>query len=228
MRIEVKGRNLPVTDELREHVEKRFQKVAKQVTELAVLEIEVSKERNPANPESRWPRRRCYLKGVTLRAKDASPRPQALGQPGRRRARPPGQAPPRQAPQAPRAARRRGSPQLPPEARRAVAAGDLTMSAGAKARPGPRTLEVMTILDRALRMGEAKQFKQYAKRVDRINAWEPELELLEDDELREQVDEPARARPQRRVARRPAARDVRARARGPRRARWACATSTSR
>jgi preprotein translocase subunit SecA len=46
----------------------------------------------------------------------------------------------------------------------------------------------MPILDRALRLGEARQFKQYAKRVDRINAWEPELELLEDDELREQAD----------------------------------------
>src|SRR4051812_32075332 len=46
----------------------------------------------------------------------------------------------------------------------------------------------MSILDRALRMGEARQFKQYAKRVDRINAWEPELELLEDDELRASAD----------------------------------------
>jgi preprotein translocase subunit SecA len=46
----------------------------------------------------------------------------------------------------------------------------------------------MSLLDRALRMGEARQFKQYAKRVDRINAWEAELELLEDDELREQAD----------------------------------------
>jgi preprotein translocase subunit SecA len=45
----------------------------------------------------------------------------------------------------------------------------------------------MSILDRALRMGEARQFKSYAKRVDRINAWEAELELLEDDELREHV-----------------------------------------
>jgi preprotein translocase subunit SecA len=43
----------------------------------------------------------------------------------------------------------------------------------------------MSILDRALRLGEGRQFKQYAKRVDRINAWEPELELLDDDELRE-------------------------------------------
>ena len=46
----------------------------------------------------------------------------------------------------------------------------------------------MTILDRALRLGEARQFKQYAKRVDRINAWEPELELLDDDELRQNAD----------------------------------------
>src|SRR5215217_3878075 len=46
----------------------------------------------------------------------------------------------------------------------------------------------MTILDRALRLGEGRQFKQYAKRVDRINAWEPELELLDDGELRAQAD----------------------------------------
>jgi preprotein translocase subunit SecA len=45
----------------------------------------------------------------------------------------------------------------------------------------------MSLLDRALRMGEARQFKSYAKRVDRINAWEPELELLEDEELREHI-----------------------------------------
>ncbi len=47
----------------------------------------------------------------------------------------------------------------------------------------------MSILDRALRLGEARQFKSYAKRVDRINQWEPELELLEDDELRRHADE---------------------------------------
>jgi preprotein translocase subunit SecA len=46
----------------------------------------------------------------------------------------------------------------------------------------------MTLLDRALRLGEGKQFKQYAKRVDRINSWEPELELLDDGELRAQAD----------------------------------------
>ena len=52
MEIEVKGRNLPVTDELRECVTRRFEKVAKQVSELAVLEVELFEERNPANPDS--------------------------------------------------------------------------------------------------------------------------------------------------------------------------------
>src|ERR671915_2480215 len=46
----------------------------------------------------------------------------------------------------------------------------------------------MSILDRALRLGEGKQFKQFAKRVERINSWEPELELLDDDELRANAD----------------------------------------
>src|SRR5256885_1119940 len=46
----------------------------------------------------------------------------------------------------------------------------------------------MGILDRALRLGEAKQYKGYADRVDRINAFEPEMELLGDEELREEAD----------------------------------------
>src|SRR3954447_21343882 len=47
----------------------------------------------------------------------------------------------------------------------------------------------MSILERALRMGEAKQFREYSKRVERIGAWEAELELLEDDEIKEQFAE---------------------------------------
>ena len=46
----------------------------------------------------------------------------------------------------------------------------------------------MGLLDRALNVGEAKQFKQYEKRVARINAFEPELELESDDELRARMD----------------------------------------
>jgi putative sigma-54 modulation protein len=72
MKIEVKGRNLQVTDELRECVERRFEKVGKQVSELAVLEVELSAEKNPANPEGMVAEATLHLKGVTLRAKDAS------------------------------------------------------------------------------------------------------------------------------------------------------------
>jgi preprotein translocase subunit SecA len=46
----------------------------------------------------------------------------------------------------------------------------------------------MSILDRALRLGEGRQFKQYARRVEKIGAWEAELELLEDEEIRAQAD----------------------------------------
>jgi putative sigma-54 modulation protein len=73
MRIEVKGRNLPVSDDLREHVTKRFRKVSRQVSELAELEIEVFEERNPAIADSQVAEATLHLKGVTLRSRDASP-----------------------------------------------------------------------------------------------------------------------------------------------------------
>ena len=44
------------------------------------------------------------------------------------------------------------------------------------------------ILDRALRMGEGKQFKEYESRVASINEVEPEMELLSDDELKTEAD----------------------------------------
>ena len=72
MRISIKGRNTPVTDDLREHVEKRFGKIGKQVSPLAELEVEVMEERNPAIAESQVAEVTLHLKGVTLRAHDAS------------------------------------------------------------------------------------------------------------------------------------------------------------
>src|SRR6476659_7092390 len=43
----------------------------------------------------------------------------------------------------------------------------------------------MSILERALRVGEAKKFKEFERKVARIADFEPELELESDDELRE-------------------------------------------
>ncbi|MDQ5808010.1 MAG: preprotein translocase subunit SecA, partial [Actinomycetota bacterium] len=45
-----------------------------------------------------------------------------------------------------------------------------------------------SILQRALHVGEAKKFKTYEKRVALINAYEPELELEDDDELRQRME----------------------------------------
>src|SRR5436309_15832513 len=73
MRIEVKGRNLPVSEDLREHVTRRFRKVERQVSELAELEVEVFEERNPAIADNQVAEATLHLKGVTLRARDASP-----------------------------------------------------------------------------------------------------------------------------------------------------------
>jgi putative sigma-54 modulation protein len=72
MRIEVKGRNLPVTDDLKEHVDRRFRKVSRQVSELAELEVEVFEERNPAIAECKVAEATLHLKGVTLRARESS------------------------------------------------------------------------------------------------------------------------------------------------------------
>jgi putative sigma-54 modulation protein len=73
MRIDVKGRNLSVSDEIRAHVEKRFRAVSRQVSDLAELEIELYVERNPAIPDCYVAEATLHLKGVTLRAHDASP-----------------------------------------------------------------------------------------------------------------------------------------------------------
>src|SRR5215211_6474899 len=46
----------------------------------------------------------------------------------------------------------------------------------------------MSIIDRALRVGEGKKFKLFERNVARINDFEPELELESDEELRERYE----------------------------------------
>jgi putative sigma-54 modulation protein len=73
MRIDVRGRNVEVTDELREQVLKRFRRVGKQVSELAILDVELREERNPSIADSQVAEATLQLKGKTLRASEASP-----------------------------------------------------------------------------------------------------------------------------------------------------------
>ena len=73
MQITVKGRNFLVTDELRECVTRRFERVAKQVSDLAVLDVELSGERNPGIAHGCVAEATLHLKGVVLRARESSP-----------------------------------------------------------------------------------------------------------------------------------------------------------
>ena len=44
------------------------------------------------------------------------------------------------------------------------------------------------LIDRALRVGEGKKLKEFEQTVARINEIEPEMELLDDAELRTEAD----------------------------------------
>jgi ribosome hibernation promoting factor len=73
MRIEVRGKNVEVTGEIREAVVQRFARVGKQVSEHAVLEVELCEEKNPRITDRMVAEANLGLKGVTLHAKEASP-----------------------------------------------------------------------------------------------------------------------------------------------------------
>ena len=70
MRIVVKGRNTPVTPELSERISRRFALVARQVSPLAELEVELHEERNPSIARRCVVEATLHVKGATLRAQE--------------------------------------------------------------------------------------------------------------------------------------------------------------
>ena len=70
MRIAVTGLNVEVTDELREHVERRFEKVARLVSELATCDVILSEERNPSISAPHKAEANVHVKGARLNAKE--------------------------------------------------------------------------------------------------------------------------------------------------------------
>ena len=98
MRIQVKGRNdARVEAELRARVEKKLAKVARQVSPLADLEVELREESNPSIRDSQIAEATLHLKGVTLQSDGALDRHGAVDQPGRGGLGAPGEETPRQA-----------------------------------------------------------------------------------------------------------------------------------
>jgi putative sigma-54 modulation protein len=72
VRIEIKGRHMEVTDEIRDRVNKQFARVAPQVSDLAQLEVVLREEKNPAITDRYVAEANLYLKGATLHAEEAS------------------------------------------------------------------------------------------------------------------------------------------------------------
>jgi putative sigma-54 modulation protein len=66
MQIEVKGRNVRVSDELRSRVVRRFAKVDRQVSELARLEVTLCEEPTRSARSASVAEGTLFLKGVTL------------------------------------------------------------------------------------------------------------------------------------------------------------------
>ena len=73
MRIEITGRNVEITDELRELVLSRFKRIGRQVGEMATLEVTLAEERNAAITNREFAEANLYLKGATLHAEEARP-----------------------------------------------------------------------------------------------------------------------------------------------------------
>jgi putative sigma-54 modulation protein len=72
MRIEIKARKVAVSEDLRRRIEKRFEKIAKQVSPLAKLEIELSEDQNPRVANTQVADAALHLKGTTLRAHESA------------------------------------------------------------------------------------------------------------------------------------------------------------
>ena len=73
MHIDLKGRNVEVTPELRAAVEKRFARLGRQVPDVARVEVVLTEERNPAIADGKVAEASLHVKGVTLHAREASP-----------------------------------------------------------------------------------------------------------------------------------------------------------
>jgi putative sigma-54 modulation protein len=72
MQLQLKGRNIELSDSLRAYAEKKLAKLDKQLHELTKVEVELAVEKNPSIAENQVAEATVWLKGHTLRASEAS------------------------------------------------------------------------------------------------------------------------------------------------------------
>lgn len=72
MQIEIVGRGFEVDEEVRDQIQKRFDRIGRQVSEYARLELVLREEANPSIPDCYIAEATLRLKGVTLHAEERS------------------------------------------------------------------------------------------------------------------------------------------------------------
>ncbi len=72
MRLQVKGKNLDVTDSIRSYAEQKLSKLDKQLNPATEVELELRVERNPSIAANQIAEATVWTKGPTLRAREAS------------------------------------------------------------------------------------------------------------------------------------------------------------
>ena len=72
MRLQVKGRNVEVSDSIREYAERKLGKLDRLLNDLTTVELELAVERNPSIAENQVAEATIFTKGPVLRAREAS------------------------------------------------------------------------------------------------------------------------------------------------------------
>jgi putative sigma-54 modulation protein len=72
MRLQVKGKNLEVSDSIRRYAEEKLGKLSRQLHEQTQVELELCVERNPSIAANQVAEATVWTKGPTLRAREAS------------------------------------------------------------------------------------------------------------------------------------------------------------
>ena len=72
MRLQVKGKNVVVSESVREYAEKRLGKLEKQLADQTQVEVELSEQKNPSIANSQGAEATIFTKGPTLRARESA------------------------------------------------------------------------------------------------------------------------------------------------------------
>jgi putative sigma-54 modulation protein len=72
MRLQVKGKNVEVSDSIREYAEKKLAKLERQLADPTQIELELAVEQNPSIAEHHIAEATNWTKGPTLRARESA------------------------------------------------------------------------------------------------------------------------------------------------------------